>query len=211
MRGPLVAVLALATGCGFSAGGGQGSPSDDASTIDTPPAGDGPPATDAAVDQMADAPTGPQCPVTYAPILSVNPLSSRYRFVGGGGVKWIDAETDCADDATVGELATHLVVLDDAFEAVAVIGGLQGGGNIQDQWLGATDLKVETMIAYVTAQATTLTLAPTMQNDNKDCIRLKNTGVTEFRTCDEVNKYVCECDGQPADPNRFPNLPDGNN
>jgi len=211
MRGPLIAVLALATGCGFTAGGGQGNPSDDAAgAIDARPAGDGTSATDAAVDQMPDSPTGPQCPSTYAPIISANALSSRYRFVGGGGVKWIDAETDCADDASGGELATHLVVLDDAAESVAVIGGSAGGGSIQDQWIGATDLAEEGEVKYVSAQATTLTLAPTMQNDNKDCIRLKNLGGTEYRDCDETNKYVCECDGRTADPSRFPNPPDGN-
>ncbi len=209
MRGPFVAVLAVVTGCGFSASGGQGGPGADASAIDAAHQGDG--GTDAAVTQMPDAPVGPQCPSTYAPIVSVNPMSSRYRFSGATGLKWIDAENDCADDAAGGELATHLVVLDDAAEMLAVIGGLSGNGNIQDQWIGATDLEEEDTIEYVTNQTTTLTLLPTAANASKDCIRLKNTPSTEYRSCDEVNKYVCECDGRAADPNRFPNLPNGNN
>ena len=210
MRGALVAVLALATGCGFSAPG-QGSPGDDASATDAPPGGDGTSGSDAAVDQMPDSPTGAQCPITYSPILSPSNLASRYRFVGGGGVKWIDAETDCANDASSGELATHLVVLDDLAEANAVIGGLLGGLNLNDQWIGATDLEEEGDIKYVTTQSTTLSLNPSANADNKDCIRLKNDTATEFRSCDETNKYVCECDGRAADPGRFPNLPDGNN
>ena len=203
MRGPLVVALALVTGCGFSAGG-QGSPRDDASAIDAAQSGDG-----HAVDQMPDSPVGALCPVTYSLIVSAPTLSSRYRFVGGGGQKWIDAENDCADDAGAG-LATHLVVLDDTAEATAVIGGLASGGNINDQWIGATDLQAEDNIEYVTAQGTTLTLTPTMNAVDKDCIRLKNSGATEFGDCNETNKYVCECDGQVADPSRFPNLPDGN-
>ena len=209
MRGAFEAVLALVTGCGFSATRGQGNPGDDASAIDAPPAGDGQPGSDAAVDQMTDAPTA-LCPITYAPI-ATNPLGSRYRFVGGNGASWIDAETDCADDATNTAPATHLVVLDDAAEQLAAIGGIAGGGNLQDQWIGATDLGEESEIRYVTAQPVTLTLTPSAANDNKDCIRLKNTPSTEFRDCTEVNKYVCECDGRAADPNRFPNLPNGNN
>ena len=103
------------------------------------------------------------------------------------------------------------MVLDDAAEQLAAIGGIAGGGNLQDQWIGATDLGEESEIRYVTAQPVTLTLTPSAANDNKDCIRLKNTPSTEFRDCTEVNKYVCECDGRAADPNRFPNLPNGNN
>ena len=207
MRGPLIAVLALATGCGFSAGAGQGGPSDDARAIDAAPSGDGTPGTDAAVDQLI----GAQCPLTYSLIVGASPLGSRYRFVGGAGAKWIDAENDCADDPTSGELATHLVVLDDAAESTAAIGGITGGLNLNDQWIGASDLNEEGQIAYVTVQSTTLSLAPGANADNKDCIRLKNDSSTEFRDCNETNKYVCECDARAADPSRFPNLPDGNN
>jgi hypothetical protein len=208
MRGALVAVLALASGCGFSTGG-QGSPNDDAGASDASPSGDG--AADAVVDQMPDAPTGPQCPILYAPILAIATNNSRYRFIGGGGLSWIDAENDCADDSTNGDLATHLVVLDDAAEATAVIGGILGGLNINDQWIGATDLENEAGdVKYVTDQGTTLALIPTMDAPNKDCIRLKNTGGTEYKSCNDTYKYVCECDGRAADPGRFPNPPDGN-
>jgi hypothetical protein len=202
MRGPLVAVLALAAGCGFT-GHGQGAPNDDAKAIDAPGPGSN---ADAAVDQLL----GPQCPVAYASIVALAASPSRYRFVGGGGATWLAAETDCANDAVSGELATHLIVLDDAAEKTAMIGGLTGGLAIPDQWIGATDLAQEGEIAYVTVQTSTLSLAPTANADNKDCVRIKNTGVEEYRNCDETNKYVCECDGQPADPVRFPNLPDGN-
>lgn len=201
MRGALAIVLSA--GCGFTAGGTgpsiDAAASDGARPIDSP-----------TVDQMTDGRTGPQCPSTYGPIASLGTTASQYRFIGGGGKTWIEAEQDCEDDAAVGELATHLLVLDDALEATAVIGGFASGLNINDQWIGATDLADEDTVAYVTAQATTLMLAPTMDAPDKDCIRLKNTGGTEFKACDDTYKYVCECDGRSADPARFPNLPDGN-
>jgi len=207
MRGALVA-LALVTGCGFRTGG-QSAPSDDGGVLDASGSGDG--AADAAIDAAVDAVVVPLCPATYAPLITLVPNASRYRFVAGGGLSWLDAENDCADDATGAELATHLVVLDDALEATAVIGGLTGGQNINDQWIGATDLADEDAVGYVTAQATVLALTPTMDAPDKDCIRLKNSGGTEFKSCLDTYKYVCECDGRPADPARFPNPPAGNN
>ncbi len=207
MRAPLVVAFALA-GCGFSAGGGQSNPTADARAIDAPSSADGPLGSDATV-VLPDAAVGALCPSTYAPIPTFANSTSRYRFVATT-MKWNDAETDCADDATGGELATHLIVLDDAAEKTAMIGGPTGVLNLSDQWTGATDLAEEGEVRYVTAQATTLALAPTMQADNKDCIRIKSSGNEEFRSCDEVNRYVCECDGRAADPARFPNPPDGN-
>lgn len=197
----LIAILALATGCGFTTGTGQGSPSDDAR-----PSSDGNPGTDAVIDAVIDQMPGAQCPIDYAEITSASPLPSRYRFVATGAT-WIAAENDCADDATSGGLATHLVVLDGAAEATAMIGGSL---NIDDQWIGATDLKSEKSIEYVTTQSTTLSLSQSMNADNKDCIRIQKTAATEFRACGETNKYVCECDGLAEDRTRFPNLPNGN-
>lgn len=202
MREALIVALALA-GCGFTTGG-RGTPSEDVSDA---AAGGGDANTDAAVP---DGTTIAACPATYAPILALATSTSRYRFVATAA-KWIDGENDCADDASGGELATHLIVLDDAAEKTAMIGGIVGGLNLNDQWAGATDLAEEGEARFMTTQATTLALTPSMQADDKDCIRIKNNaGNEEYRDCDEVNKYVCECDGRAADPARFPNLPDGN-
>lgn len=206
MRGTLAVALGLVSGCGFHTGG-QGSPSEDAAGKDA--AHDGSMLSDAGIDTMADA-AGLRCPSSYGAILGY-PTQSRYRFETTA-TTWLQAEQDCEDDgaAISSASASHLIVIDDVAERVAMIGGLAGSGNLNDQWVGATDLAAEGTVGYVTAQATTLALTPSMQADNKDCIRMKNSGNTEYRDCDEQNRYVCECDGVVADAARYPNLPDGN-
>lgn len=206
MRGALVVVIVLA-GCGFSTGGQSGP--GDASGGEGPR--DSPAVSDGSVDQMPDASPAPSCPSMYEAIGALTG-SSRYRFVASSE-KWIDAETDCENDSPAASsgVKTHLIVLDDQLERTAMIGGILGGGNLNDQWVGATDLAQEGTSLYVTEQAQVLALSPSMQADNKDCIRMKNSGNAEYRDCDETNKYVCECDRTAADPTRYPNLPDGNN
>lgn len=201
MRGAqFIAVIAVVgAGCGFNTSG-QSGPGDDAGVTD----GRG---SDSGVDGMT---SGLRCPATYGPIVGLS-TTSRYRFVSAQAT-WISAEQACEADglSLINGSATHLIVLDDVAERAAMIGGLAGGGSISDQWLGATDLAQEGTPQYVTAQVMTLSLNPSMQADNHDCIRLKSAGTYEYRSCDEDNKYVCECDGVPAEPTRFPNPPDGN-
>ncbi len=204
----LYVVLMVTAGCGFTAPAGEGQPADARKSIDGSVPGDGS-QLDAPPDMQIDAPAGAMCPATYMPILALAASTSRYRFVASSA-EWLDAENDCEDDAAIGELPTHLIVLDNTAEKVAMIGGLAGGGNLNDQYIGATDLQDEDEVLYVTSQSTTLALTPSMDADNKDCIRIKSNGNEEFRACNEPNKYVCECDGNSANPARFPNPTDGN-
>ncbi|MBL9020044.1 MAG: C-type lectin domain-containing protein [Myxococcales bacterium] len=209
MRG-LVIALTLA-GCGFSAPAGQQQPPahDAPAPSDAPAPGDGPPIPDG---PMIDAPVGPQCPAGYAAIPTLVGSTSQYRFVNAPQASWIAAEMDCENDGDTSNRPTHLIVLDDASERAAMIAGpLGAGAAINDQWIGLTDLADEDDFIYVTNQQNTLTLAPTMDADNKDCVRIKDSGNAEARDCNETNRYVCECDMFPAQPNTFPNLPDGNN
>jgi hypothetical protein len=162
----------------------------------------------AAADARVDAATGTGCPPGYGFLIGA-PITSQYRFEATQRA-WIDAEHDCEDDAAGGFEATHLAVLDDTIERGALIGGLTGLENLNDQWIGLTDLFSEPTFLYVTAQPTVFVGAPTGDADNQDCVRLKNTGVHDIRGCNETNRFVCECDGIPADPARFPNPPDGN-
>jgi lectin-like protein len=201
-------LLVFLVGCGFTAPAGENQPADARKPIDSTVSGDGP-QLDAPADMQIDAPVGAMCPASYTPILALAASTSRYRFVATPA-EWLDAEHDCEDDAAVGELPTHLVVLDDAGEKTAIIGGIAGNLGINDQYIGATDLAEEGEVSYVTSQSTTLALSPSMGADNKDCIRIKSNGNEEFRACNEVNKFVCECDGSNPNPNRFPNPPDGN-
>jgi hypothetical protein len=157
---------------------------------------------DAAID--AD-PTG--CPLGYVAIVGF-PTPSRYRFVDSQ-VRWIDAELDCEDDSDGTSLPSHLAVIDSAIEQTAVIGGPLGGGNLDDQWVGLTDLADEGMFGYVTAQTPVFTDNPGGNQSSRDCVRLTNTSQHNTTDCDQTNRFACECDGMAADPARFPNPPDG--
>ncbi len=201
-------VFILAAGCGFHAPAGDNQRVDARTSIDSPRQGDGSP--DAPTAPPIDAPAGTQCPATYAPIVALAASTSRYRFVSTAA-KWIDAETDCENDAAASDRPAHLIVLNDAAERIAMIGGIAGGGNIQNQFIGAVDLGQEGELQYVTNQANTLALNPGMNGDNKDCVRIKNSGTDEYRDCNETNRFVCECDGNTANPSRFANLPNGDN
>lgn len=203
----ILVVLTLA-GCGFTAPGGQQQPADASAKSDGPAGNSGP-----MLDAMLDAPTGPQCPAGYAAIPTLNGSTSQYRFVSGPQLSWIDAEHDCEDDGTSANRATHLIVLDgNAEKSAMILGALGTGAAINDQWIGYTDLADEEQgFRYVTNQPTTLALIPSMDADDKDCVRIKDTGAAEARDCAETNRYVCECDGIAAAPNRFPNPPNGNN
>ena len=201
-------VFMLAAGCGFHAPAGDNQGVDARASIDSSRPGDAPP-LDPPQDLQIDAPPGAQCPATYAPIVALASSTSRYRFVSTAA-KWIDAETDCENDAAAGDLPAHLVVLDDAAERTAMIGGIAGGAGLQDQFIGAVDLRQEGQLQYITSQLNTLAINPGMNADNKDCVRVKNSGAEEYRDCNDTNRFVCECDGNTANPSRFPNLPNGN-
>jgi hypothetical protein len=206
----LVLFLTLA-GCGFSAPGGQQQPADAPEGIDSSETG---PSSDAPnLDAMIDAPSGPQCPAGYAAIPTLLGSTSQYRFVNAPKLAWVDAERDCEDDSDNSHRPTHLIVLDDNTEKNAMIAGPLGVVTaINDQWIGLTDLEDESDdFDYVTNQSNTLDLTPGMDADNKDCVRIKDTGAAEARDCTELDRYVCECDSHAADPERFPNTPNGNN
>lgn len=155
---------------------------------------------DAALDAMQ------MCPAGYQPLPLIG---GAYRFVSSAD-DWGAAELDCEDDAAAGERATHLVVIDDVIEQQKVIDGPQGDENLNDQWIGLTDLATEDTFLFVTDQAITFVGVPGGNAANKDCVRLKNTEARETKGCNETNKYVCECDGRAASAARYPNLPDGN-
>jgi hypothetical protein len=144
------------------------------------------------------------CPAGYVEVPGF-PTSSRYRFVATPA-RWIDAELDCEDDGS----GTHLAVMDSEAEQAALVGGALGGENIDDQWIGLTDLQTETAFGFVTAQTAVYLDMPFGDQGGRDCIRLEDFLAHGVRDCDNGNRYVCECDGMAADPARYPNPPNGN-
>jgi hypothetical protein len=85
-----------------------------------------------------------------------------------------------------------VIVLDDAAEATYF-------------WtLMNSDQITEATFLAVTDQPTVYTGPATANNPTKDCLMIHNTGgQTNADTCTNSHPYVCECDGQAANPNRF--------
>jgi len=166
---------------------------------------DAPPGTPDAPPNQPDAMV-PRCPVGYATItISGTTSSSKYRFVGIGA-PWGSAEQDCENDASPGDIPTHLAVIDSAAERTAIV---SSPGAI-DEWIGMTDLAAEGTFIYITPQASVLQSTPTGNSSTKDCVRAQSASQYQARSCTDNNVYVCECDGFTAEPARFPNLPNGN-
>jgi hypothetical protein len=142
---------------------------------------------DAHVDAMVDA---DPCPMGYAPISGGGPRT-QYRFVTASA-QWLDAEKDCEDDGLA-----HLVVLDSDGERDSVRGAISG-----DAWVGVTDLVSEgTYFKVTTGVATYLPWLSGEPNNlfNEDCEELKGGGFND-EDCGSSRVYVCECDGQAANP-----------
>lgn len=181
---------------------------------------DPPTTTDAAVgDSRSDssdaAPDAAvQCPAAYD--LALTGYPSRYR-AGAIYTTWDAAETACALDMPGG---THLVVLDDDGERVALFAELGNRGITGSQWISLNDRQSEGTFVWITAQEASpppLTTPPwgagqpDAQSDAQDCVRIQGAADTspsmlDDSECTSSYLYVCECDGYAPDPTRFRTL-----
>jgi hypothetical protein len=138
-------------------------------------------------DAPADAGT---CPSSY---VVVTGQSSQYRAVMTPQT-WIAAETDCEDDG----LATHLAVVDNAAEDSAV--DALTGASI---WFGLTDRALDGTPRWVTGATPTYTNYGGPGNTPAyDCSGIYQ-GKWAWGNCTTLIKYVCECDGMPAQPTAY--------
>jgi hypothetical protein len=153
-------------------------------------------------DAKPDTPA-PTCPLTYD--LSLTDSVSRYR-VGTALATWDAAEVACEVDSAGN---THLAVLDDDNERLALVSALVARGMPGSMWIGLTDRIDEGTYQWVTTQevaAPPLTTPPwgagqpDGQADAQDCVRIQGstgTSPTMFddSECASSFNYVCECDG----------------
>lgn len=121
--------------------------------------------------------------------------STCYRWVAETIVlTWLESELLCEQDAE----GAHLVIVADATEATAIDDLVVA----QDHWIGSTDRATEAAYTNVTGTATTYLQWPSGYpiGAAADCLGLDVAGQVIDRACDELHTYVCEYDGQPAEP-----------
>lgn len=181
--------MAVLAGCGFKAtgqpGAGDDAPTSDAADADASVADalttDGP--LDAVDAAMADAAVGCETDADYTQI-----GGSRYLTLTS--MAWTDGEAACEGRGS------HLLVLDDALEATAIVLLLDS-----NTWLGVSSRLNDGAYHAVTDQE--VFLAPGSYNANR-CVRRKADATIESRgNCAELNAVVCECDGRAAVPGNF--------
>jgi len=165
------------------------------------------------VDAAVDSDLG-GCPVEYN--LPIDGYASRYRYVATG-TSWDGAEALCAADT---EGITHLVVLEDDDERLAIVGALAKVGSTSSVWIGLSDRVSEGNYLWVTDEPVGMPPLenppwPPGQPDNsgtgggqQDCVRIQGatgTAPTLFDDgeCSSIFDYVCECDRYAPDSLNF--------
>lgn len=180
----MLGVFAAVAGCSFAPSASQPPGSDepaiDAPSIDAPGLGTVP----------GDAPPdAPPCPTTY---------TNGYR-LDATSRTWLDAERACEADQPG---RTHLVVLDDAAERIAVSELIQTLP--ADPWVGIVRDPGEPpwQWRYVTGGAATFApfedTEPNNMSGNQLVIALRRTSRLLYDYgIDRTLPSVCECDGDP--------------
>jgi hypothetical protein len=161
----------------------------DAATVPPPPdAGPPPP----------DAGDGDDCPTGYGPILGTG---GCYRATEDKK-SWLAAEQACEAEGA------HLAVLDSEAEYGALQIALSG-----QRWVGFSDRVHEDLFPAVTGEdieALPFIWKVGEPNDGgdgpggkpEDCVELAEAGLNDDH-CEIVQRYVCEHDGDEADPSAY--------
>ena len=118
--------------------------------------------------------------------------SGLHRAIGNGS-RWLDAQTDCANDVAG---ATHLIVLSSAAEVTYATGQLG--------WVGLSDRATEGQFQNVTLEPNDLRPWENGQPDNgggdENCAQIKSSGKLDDDQCGNSHRYICECDGRAPAP-----------
>jgi len=145
------------------------------------------------------------CPTSYG--LPVDGYAARYRHYATG-TTWDDAETLCERDVLG---FTHLVVLQDDGERMAIILALAKAGSTTSVWIGLSDRVTEDQFLWVTDEPVGMPPRetppwPAGQPDNggpgapQNCVRIQGANSTtptmfDDADCTSIIDYICECDG----------------
>ncbi len=129
------------------------------------------------------------CPGTYVVLPGVQ-NNSRYRVINNSS-RWDVAEAACEAEGH------HLAIPDDASELTAMYTALI----TQNIWIGVTDRVVEGTFRTVTGGIQTYLPWSPGEPDEEDCVFIDGlTTQLVAQDCDSGRRYICECDGAPANP-----------
>lgn len=146
--------------------------------------GDGGGGTDGAIDG-----TMLSCPGTYTMLVGAV-SNSRYRVVDNSS-DWDSAEAACEADGH------HLAIPDDATERDAMYNALV----TENIWIGVTDRITEGTYLSVTGGTATYLPWGAGEPDAEDCVYIESLSMMyRAQGCGSGRRYICECDGAPADP-----------
>ena len=165
-----------------------------------------------APDASIDAPS--YCPGNYDITVPGFP-NSRYVFQPITE-PWLSAQTRCMLDAK-GAGRTHLVVIQDKNERMALYGELRARNVTVTAWIGLSDRNTEGQFLWVTDEPVGMPSPmvppwPPNQPDNannQDCVRMKAYDETTYGGffddggCDLDFASVCECDAHAAYPTNY--------
>jgi hypothetical protein len=154
-------------------------------------------------DAMADA--MPQrlqgCPPSYS---TINIELTKYRIVNPT-VDWQTAASLCAADRGNYEKYTHLVVFDDDLERSRVNALVSGS----IMWIGLVDIRVENAYEWVSSENPVYPPSFAWQNGapdttpGADCGEMLGNADLQMTGCSTLQRYICECDDFPNDPNHY--------
>ncbi|TMQ16740.1 MAG: C-type lectin domain-containing protein [Deltaproteobacteria bacterium] len=135
-----------------------------------------------------------------ARVTKVDPCAATYttKYLGSSyklypAAPWLDAVRRCEQDGR----GTHLLLIDDSFEAMTVK-NLASGATI---WIGISDRTVDNYFLKVTGQVAYTGQGPSPALPGPGCIDVdESAGTAHEVSCDMMLSFVCECDFMPADP-----------
>ncbi|XP_071940891.1 uncharacterized protein [Antedon mediterranea] len=123
-----------------------------------------------------------ECPYKYEKINGV-----CYKF-SSESVTWTDAQRKCMEDDAV------LVIIEDEQEKTMLMDRTSG-----DLWIGLNDQVEEGSFFWGDCNVTSPWQQqqwgpdePINEEDDQDCVVMMSSGTWNVKSCDQINKYVCE-------------------
>lgn len=205
----MLSALLVATGCDgvFGLTRLHEHASDDDASVDA--LGDGAPSDTPGDAKMIDAYVQKTCAELGYTLQVSSGSSTRYRNGGTTKKTWLNAELDCADDASAANnVHTHLVVLSNDQEAggihIDVLGSADAGG----YWTGLTDRAAAGTYRWVTNEgpgyppASGSPWGTGQPNGSGGCVVFDNFSMFDV-SCIETHFFACECDAFAEDTTHF--------
>ncbi len=121
-----------------------------------------------------------------------------YRVQKSPALSWADAEDACEDDGA----GAHLVVPIDLAEVRLIQDDVLGAA-VADAWIGISDRAFAGTHRAVTGGIAFTLWAPGQPDAADPCVDIGASADMKDSACTDVNDFICEYDGVPADRTAF--------